>query len=266
MIIYYNDIIMSSFYAVAKGHKTGVFTSWNECKVNIEDFENPIYKKFATIEDATEFLDDYINNLYVYTDGACVNNGTREAKAGIGIFFSKDSPNNVSRELHGENLTNNIAELTAIIEAISIIKSSKKPNKIIITDSEYAIKCATTYGSKLEKKEWKVKKDGKTIPNLELVKELYELTNKYNIQYQHILAHTGNKDRHSIGNYYADLLANKSINNQKTKISNPRVYLNVKYADKDYAKSKGARWDADKKSWYIYEDNKNRVELEAKYS
>jgi len=257
---------MSSFYAVAKGHKTGVFTSWNECKIQIDGFENPIYKKFDNIEDATEFIDDIINTIYVYTDGACTNNGKIGAKAGIGIFFGKDNSNNVSRELHGEKLTNNIAELTAIIEAILIIKSYKFPNKIIVTDSEYAIKCATKYGDKLEKMEWKVK-EGKNIPNLELVKEIYELTNKYNIKYQHILAHTDNKDRHSIGNYYADLLANQSINNyQKQTTSNPRIYLKVKYGDKDDAKSKGARWDANKKLWYIFEDNSNKNLLLSKYS
>jgi ribonuclease HI len=257
---------MSSFYAVAKGNKIGVFTTWDECKKNIEGIENPIYKKFQTIEEATEFVDDHINNLYVYTDGACINNGSKNARASIGIFFSKDNPNNVSRELNGKDLTNNIAELTAIIEAILIIKSLKIPNKIIITDSNYAILCATTYGDKLEIKEWKVK-EGKKIPNLELIKELYELTKKYNIKYQHIKAHTGKKDKHSLGNYYADLFANQAINNnEKQIVSTPRIYLKVKYADKDDAKSKGARWDADKKSWYIYEDNSNKPYLLSKYS
>jgi len=257
---------MSSFYAVANGNKIGVFTTWDECKKSIEGFENPIYKKFQTIEEATEFVDDYINNLYVYTDGACINNGSKDARASIGIFFSKDNPNNVSRELIGKDLTNNIAELTAIIEAILIIKSLKIPNKIIITDSNYAILCATTYGDKLELKEWKVK-EGKKIPNLDLIKELYKLTKKYDIKYQHIKAHTGKKDKHSLGNYYADLFANKAINNnEKPIISTQRIYLKVKYADKDDAKSKGARWDADKKSWYIYEDNSNKSYLLSKYS
>lgn len=246
---------MTSFYAVIKGHKTGVFTSWNECKMSIENYENPIYKKFETIEDATNYIDDYLNNLYVYTDGACINNGSKEAKASIGIYFSKDNPKNISRELIGNNLTNNIAELTAIIEAINLIKDYKIPNKIIITDSEYAIKCATTYGDKLEKKQWKLK-DGKKIRNVDLVKELYQLTNKYHIKYKHIHSHTGAKDKHSIGNYYADLLANKALNIQPS--LSKRIYLNVKYSEKEEAKSKGARWDADKKSWYIYENNENK--------
>ena len=258
---------MSSFYAVAKGVKSGVYMNWDECKVNIEGVDNPVYKKFETIEEATEFIDDFKNNLYVYTDGACINNGSSNAKAGIGIYFSKDHPDNISKELNNDNgnikLTNNIAELVAIIEAINIIKKSSKPNKIIITDSAYAIKCATTYGSKLEKKGWKQKKDDEEIPNLDLVKRLYELTNKYDIQYKHVLAHTGNKDRHSIGNYYADLLANKAINAGAIpkKPSNPRIYLKVPYAKKDEAKAKGARWDAEKKSWYIFEDNSNKSYL-----
>ena len=120
--------------------------------------------------------------------------------------------------------------------------------------------------SEVEGKEWKVK-EGKKIPNLELIKELYKLTKKYDIKYQHIKAHTGKKDKHSLGNYYADLFANKAINNnEKPIISTPRIYLKVKYADKDDAKSKGARWDADKKSWYIYEDNSNKPYLLSKYS
>jgi hypothetical protein len=30
-----------------------------------------------------------------------------------------------------------------------------------------------------------------------------------------------------------------------------KTYLNVPYADKDAAKALGARWDADKKKWYV---------------
>jgi Domain of unknown function (DUF5710) len=30
-----------------------------------------------------------------------------------------------------------------------------------------------------------------------------------------------------------------------------KTYLNVPYADKDAAKALGARWDADKKKWYL---------------
>jgi ribonuclease HI len=257
---------MSSFYAIAVGEKRGVFTSWNDCKPFIENYKGAIYKKFSTLEEATNFVQEYSNKLYVYTDGACINNGSPNARAGIGIYFSKDNPLNVSKELKGAKVTNNIAELTAVIEAIQLIKDMKMKDKIIVTDSEYVIKCATTYGKKLEERDWKQKKD-KIIPNLELVREVYELSRTFDIKYKHIQAHTDNKDRHSIGNYYADLLANKSINNDSPKEikTKPKIYLKVSYQQKDEAKALGARWDATKKQWYIFDDNKNKEELLAKY-
>ena len=59
------------------------------------------------------------------------------------------------------------------------------------------------------------KKDNSQPPNVELVKKLYELTNKYKIQYKHIEAHTDRTDRHSIGNYNADKLANSCLGIKK---------------------------------------------------
>ena len=256
---------MNSFYAVAVGKKTGIYTNWEECKAQIEDFQGAIYKKFGTNEEAIEFVNDFSNNIYVYTDGACINNGSSNARAGIGIYFSKDNPLNVSKELKGDKLTNNIAELKAVIVAINTIKNTKFKNKIIVTDSEYVIKCATTYGAKLAERDWKSKKD-KIIPNLELVKEVYELTETYDIKFKHIMAHTGAKDKHSIGNYYADLLANRAIGVEpEMKEKSGKIYLNVSYAQKDDAKAKGARWDAGKKQWYIFENNSNKEELLKKY-
>lgn len=255
---------MSCYYAVAIGHIIGIYTTWDECKKNIEDYINPVYKKFLTEEEAKLFINEYSETLYVYTDGSCHNNGAKNAIAGIGIFFSKDNPNNISEKLEGDNLTNNIAELTAAIKAINIIKKIDIKNKVIVTDSEYVIKCATTYGDKLAKNEWLSSNKKKLPPNVELVKKLYELTNKYNIKYKHIIAHTDNKDRHSVGNYYADKLANDSIID-KTKEILHKIYLNVPYSKKDLAKEKGARWDAGKKKWYIFDNNPNKDELISTY-
>lgn len=255
---------MSNFYAVAVGVKKGVYTTWEECKQNIENVENAKYKKFATIDDALEFVEENSNSIFVYTDGSCINNGSENAKAGIGIYFKKDDPRNLSKELTSDTvkLTNNIAELTAAIEAINLIKKEDYEKKIIVTDSEYIIKCATTYGKKLDANEWKSSKD-KEVPNINLVKKIYELTNKYNITFKHIKAHTENRDKHSIGNYYADKLANEAIglSAETKKDTKKKIILNVSFSKKDDAKSKGARWDPALKKWYIYEDNTNKDEL-----
>ena len=261
---------MNSYYAVAAGHNIGIYTNWDECKKNIDDYSNPIYKKFTIEEEAKLFLTEFAETMYVYTDGACYNNGSKNATAGIGIYFSKDNPNNVSEKLEGDNLTNNIAELTAAIKAINIIKKIEIKNKVIVTDSEYVIKCATSYGEKLSKNDWMTSKKV-SPPNIELVKKLFDLTNKYNIKYKHIMAHTDNKDRHSISNYYADKLANDCIydkSREKKDIkttSLPKIYLNVPYSEKDLAKGKGAKWDAGKKKWFIHDDNPNKTELLTTY-
>ena len=143
-------------------------------------------------------------DYFVYTDGSCSRNGYEGAKAGIGIFFGENDPRNISQILEGK-VTNNIAELKAILKCFSIIETDLIEGKqiTIVSDSEYAIRCATTYGEKCANLGWK-----KDIPNKELVKTLYEICIKYpNAQFLHIKAHTNNNDIHSIGNKHADLLA-----------------------------------------------------------
>ena len=46
------------FYAVARGKKTGIFSSWAECQAQTNGFKNPKFKKFPTHEEAQAFLDE----------------------------------------------------------------------------------------------------------------------------------------------------------------------------------------------------------------
>jgi ribonuclease HI len=192
---------------------------------------------------------------YVYTDGACSNNGKENAMAGIGVFFGVDDIRNISKRIEGKQ-TNNTAELSAIIETYNIIENDIiNGNKIVIvTDSEYAIKCVTTYGEKCHNKGWK-----KDIKNKELVKTAYELyKDKENIQFMHIKAHTNNTDIHSFGNENADKLANMAIGLDSCPYNKfTKIYLNVPFIKKDEIKRLGGSWDSAKKKWYIYDNNKN---------
>lgn len=207
------------YYAVAVGKNVGIFENWNDCKLSVSGFRGAIYKKFDSKSEAETFIQvnqtpETLPNIiteepdyYVYTDGACSNNGKASACAGIGIFFGKDDPRNVSRKVIGKQ-TNNTAELRAIIETYPIIYPDLIAGKkvAIVSDSEYAIKCATSYGEKCNKTGWK-----KEIPNKELVKTVYDLYVGRGVQFIHIRAHTDNTDVHSIGNDYADKLANMAI-------------------------------------------------------
>ena len=147
---------------------------------------------------------------YVYTDGACIHNGKKYAKAGIGIFFGLGDKRNVSERISGKQ-TNNAAELEAILRVFQILEKEirKGEEYVIMTDSEYAIKCMGSYGYKLALKHWK---SDKPIPNLEKVKAGFILFQNYpNVTLQHVRAHTGKKDAHSLGNEWADKLATSSI-------------------------------------------------------
>lgn len=225
-----------SYYAVAKGRNNGIYETWAECKKQIDGFTRAKYKKFKTKEEAVEYMNKYSSetrdlepdnkdsesdykdfnpnykdfepDYYVYTDGSCTNNGKDNAKAGYGIYFGDNDERNVSEKVIGKQ-SNNTGELLAIIKTFNIIKKDlKKGKKIaIVSDSIYAIRCATTYGKKLEKSKWK-----QNIPNKELVKEIYDIYNGVdNIRFIHIMAHTGKKDIHSIGNENADRLENMAI-------------------------------------------------------
>ena len=147
-------------------------------------------------------------DFYVYTDGACSNNGKENANAGIGIYFQDNDPRNVSKRITGKQ-TNNRAEFLAIIVAYFTIEKDIHAGKTIVigTDSEYAIRCFTTYGEKCAKQCWR-----KDIPNKELVQQGYELfKDTPTVSLMHIRAHTGATDVHSLGNAKADQLATQCL-------------------------------------------------------
>lgn len=153
--------------------------------------------------------------MNVYTDGSCINNGKPNARAGIGIYFDKNNKNNTSKELKGENLSNNVAELVAIITVFKILKQEIKNNKEIniYSDSEYSINSISKWYPNWCKNN---KLEGKK--NIELIEKAYKLFSKYkNVNLYYIKAHTNLKDEHSIGNNMADILAGEAIGIKKFK-------------------------------------------------
>ncbi len=64
-------------YAVRKGKKTGVFTSWEECSASVSGFPGAEYKGFLTKEEAEAWLADgqadrdaFVKELTAYVDGS----------------------------------------------------------------------------------------------------------------------------------------------------------------------------------------------------
>lgn len=52
-----------SFYAVKKGFKPGIYTTWDECKKQTNGYSNAIFKKFNTKQEAEDFIKQKTPNI-----------------------------------------------------------------------------------------------------------------------------------------------------------------------------------------------------------
>ena len=59
------------YYVVWEGHKKGVYNSWEECKVQINNFKGAKYKSFESLKDANNALSKdykiYISKYILFT-------------------------------------------------------------------------------------------------------------------------------------------------------------------------------------------------------
>ena len=139
------------------------------------------------------------NRIYIYTDGACKGN---PGPGGWGALLKYKEH---KKEINGflKDTTNNIMELTAVIESLLIIK--QKSDITIITDSNYVKDGITKWIANWKNKGWKTS-NKKPVKNKDLWKKLDDLSNNHNIKWEWVRGHTGNP-----GNERADQLANEAI-------------------------------------------------------
>uniref|UniRef100_A0A5S6QN38 ribonuclease H n=1 Tax=Trichuris muris TaxID=70415 RepID=A0A5S6QN38_TRIMR len=139
-----------------------------------------------------------------YTDGACISNGRRKAKAGIGVYWGPDDPRNVSERLTGLQ-TNNRAEIEACSRAIEQAKLSGIQNLEIRTDSKYVIKCMTCWIHQWRRNNWTAA-SGLPVKNQVDLLRLIALAKSINVHWKHVPGHAG-----IAGNEAADKLAREGI-------------------------------------------------------
>ena len=166
-------------------------------------------------EDSINLVENKIpeknNDIFiVYTDGACPNNGFKNARSSIGVYFPEKNNvklKNISKPLQIHNHSNNVAELTAILEALKIIKISEIDLPIhLYTDSSY---CRSILIEWYEK--WIRNNLLKNKKNLTLIKSTYDLYQTMDVTIHHVKAHTDKEDEHSYGNRMADQLATNAL-------------------------------------------------------
>lgn len=90
--------------------------------------------------------------MSVFTDGSCTNNGKRNAQCGSGIWIEDNHPMNLALKVPGNNHSNQIGELTAVIAAVNALPNYCKLT--IITDSRYVIDGLTEHLTRWEDRGW----------------------------------------------------------------------------------------------------------------
>lgn len=157
-----------SYYAVKYGSVPGIYTTWEECKIQINGYKNPVYKKFNTKEDAQAFIDgtatsteehlmflkyikhdsfnpdynfpiedwtSYQDQYYFFTDGSQrIINGQKVCRLGV---YIGENARNITELQHKS--TNNRCELLSIMYVLQIADLKKSELKHIFNDEEESI-------------------------------------------------------------------------------------------------------------------------------
>ena len=140
----------------------------------------------------------------IYTDGACRANQSDNNVGSWAFIVYLDGIKKGSKSKATFNTTNNVQELTAVLEAL------RWANKLgesvtVYCDSEYTINSITKWMQRWATKGWK-KADGKTIANLEIMQQLYQEYNSSRHTFIKIKGHSGN-----VGNDAVDELVNVAM-------------------------------------------------------
>jgi ribonuclease HI len=196
-----------------------------------------IYEQRTDKEDVKEIQDNVVINhilsvskekneniMHVFTDGACPNNGKRNANAAWGALLVSDNGYIVLDRFSGaiplsESQTNQRAELTALLRGLEVaekqlLRDSTLKKIQIWSDSQYSINCASVWGPTWKSRGWK--KQGGEIQHLDLIHILVEKTQAlgFKIEYKWLKGHKGGESQHVFPwmfNHQVDALANSAL-------------------------------------------------------
>jgi ribonuclease HI len=139
----------------------------------------------------------------IYADGGCRGNGREDTIGGYGcILIYKENYKEIKKGFY--KTTNNIMELTAVIDALSILK---EPCTVkLYSDSAYVVNAFIKgWIDKWQKNGWKT--SGKEpVKNEELWRKLINLTNYHEVEFVKVKGHADNKY-----NNRCDELANEAM-------------------------------------------------------
>lgn len=127
-----------------------------------------------------------MEKIIIYTDGACSGNPGPGGWGAVLIY------GNNKKEISGgsPNSTNNIMEMTAVVEALKILKFPCEVD--LYSDSAYIVNCfQKDWVSGWIKKGWRTS-SGEPVKNKELWQELLTLTQTHKVTFHKVKGHADN--------------------------------------------------------------------------
>jgi ribonuclease HI len=150
--------------------------------------------------------------MRLFTDGACTNNGRKDAKAGYAAWFPEHPEWSVNGRIpDDEAQTNQRAELSGIYHGLSVLVAKGAFEDLVIyTDSDYSIRCLTEWMPGWVARDWKTTM-GKPVLHRDLIEAIARHLTKFKHRFHHVRAHTGGEDDLSKQNDIVDRMARDSV-------------------------------------------------------
>lgn len=153
-------------------------------------------------------MTDQNPDVILFTDGACSGN---PGPGGWAAILKHPATDEVKKLTGAQpDTTNNRMELMAVIEGLKSLKPDKRWRVHLVSDSEYVIRGLTEWIDGWIANNWRrgKKSNAGPVKNVDLWKQLYELSQKYEMSYEHVRGHAGHPE-----NEECDRLAVDAINN-----------------------------------------------------
>jgi ribonuclease HI len=161
--------------------------------------------------------------MRLFTDGACTNNGRKDAKAGYAAWFPEHPEWSVSGRIpDDEAQTNQRAELSGIYHGLSVLVTKGAFEDLVIyTDSDYSIRCLTEWMPGWVARDWKTTM-GKPVLHRDLIEGIAGHLTKFKHRFHHVRAHTGGEDDLSKQNDMVDRMARGSVEGKMVEVPSPK--------------------------------------------
>lgn len=215
------------FYAVKKGRVTGLFTTWADCKAQVDGFPGAVFKSFPTEQEAAAWLSGAAGPLslfpedtgtgkqrkqakpapraktappvdkhettaeyIVYTDGSCLRNPGGPGGYAAVIVSMQDGE---VREISGgePSTTNNRMELRAGVESLSSLPPGATVD--FFTDSQYLKNAFTKNWLRNWKRNGWITATGDPVKNQDLWRGLDEAFSLRKVNFHWVKGHAGNR-------------------------------------------------------------------------